>query len=185
MRYVLSHLPMALMYGLLLMLWRGGVWPITTMYILQQGMWLLGVSLGVLLVYLDRIAYIYSFPGEQLSQQVSWYFANKQPGRALALLDSRRYEQVRLTFRSALFIVAWIPLAFFAVTSTNSLFGTGVVMGVMLHILVDTWRMQRKSPELLNTRLFWQIKRKFAIEEQLVFLWVVSAIFIALSLLAR
>jgi hypothetical protein len=152
---------------------------------IEQAWWILGVTLGVLIVYLDRIAYVYSFPGEQLCQQVSWYFNNKKWSTALALLDSRRHEQVRLTFRSALFIIAWIPLAFFALTSTSSLFGKGVVLGVMLHILVDSWRMQRQSPELLNRRLFWQIKRSFTSEEQLVFLWVTSFIFVLVSYWAR
>jgi membrane-bound metal-dependent hydrolase YbcI (DUF457 family) len=128
---------------------------------------------------------VYSFPQEQLSQQANWYFKEKKYFAALSLLDSRRREQVKLTFRSALFMIAWVPLAFFALTSTSALFGKGVVLGVMFHILLDAWRMQKESPEKLNERLFWQIQRAITTEEQLTFMWVMTGIFVFLSVWAR
>ncbi len=180
-RYVLSHVPMAVVYAILVAVLRGGWWPISASWGVSQLWWIIGVVVGVLLVYLDRIAYVYSFPNEQLSQQASWYFKEKKYFAALTLLDSRRHEQIKLTFRSALFMAAWVPLAFFALTSTASLLGKGVVMGVMLHILLDSWRIQRESPEKLNTRLFWQIGRVVTAEEQLVFMWVMSGVFLFFS----
>lgn len=185
MRYVLSHLPLAIIYGLIIVVLRGRVWGLDIPLLLQELWWIIGVVVGVLLVFLDRIAYTFSFPDEQLSQQFAYYWKMKSYGQVLTLLDSRRYEQERLTFRSALFMILWIPLSFFALTSSTLMIGKGVVMGVMLHILWDSWRMMRKSPSRLKRRLFWQIKREFSDEEQSVFLWVMSFIFVLFSYWVR
>jgi len=180
-RYILSHIPMALVYGLLLSFLGGGWWPISLIWVGEQAWWIAGLIIGVLLVYLDRVAYIYSFPNEQLSQQANWYIEHKDYLKALILLDTRRHEQIKLTFRSSLFMIAWIPLAFFALTSTASIVGKGVVMGLMLHILLDSWRMQKEAPDKLNQRLFWQVKRVITLEEQLIFMWIMTGIFVFFS----
>lgn len=147
-----------------------------------QGVMLtLGVLVGVYVLFLDRIVYAYSYPKEQLSQQFTWLWKQRKYGQALRLLDDRRSEQQKLTFRSALFMVVWVFLAFFALTSTASVFGKGVVMGLMLHVLFDAWRLQNMDSGRLNTRLFWQVGRKFSHEEQLVFLWIMTGIFVFLS----
>jgi hypothetical protein len=143
--------------------------------------WVVGVVVGVLILFLDRVAYTYSYPGEQLSQQVSWYFKQKKYLTGLELLDSRRLEQEKLTFRSALFMAVWVPLAFFTLTSTPVLFGKGVVMGLMLHILMDGWRLQKTDGQRLHVRLFWMIKRVFTNEERLVFLSIMTGIFVLFS----
>ncbi|MCE7898229.1 MAG: hypothetical protein DPW11_01095 [bacterium] len=181
-KYVLTHLPMAVGYGLFIFVIKG-LFPIEGLahYLNWMG-WVLGVIIGVLLLFIDRIVYTYSYPGTQIAQQFSWYWKQKQYITALTLLYERRLEAERLTFRSSLFMVVWVPLAFFAVTSTPQLFGKGVVMGVMLHILYDSWRLQKKDPRRLHLRLFWLIKRVVTDEEQLVFLWVVTGIFGVLSL---
>jgi len=132
-------------------------------------------------MFLDRVVYTYSYPKEQLSQQYAWLIKEKRYFEALSLLDSRRDEQNRLTFRSALFMVVWVPLAFFALTSTAGLFGKGVVMGLMFHTLFDSWRVQKKDPKRLNERLFWQIGRVVKPEEQLVFMYALTLIFVFLS----
>jgi len=180
-RYVLSHLPVALGYAIFIMAIRGNWWPFAISTVWHWTGWILGVVVGVLILFLDRVAYTYAFPEEQLSQQFAWFVKNKKYGQGLAVLDLRRQEQEKLTFRSALFIAIWVPLAIFALTSTSGLFGKGVVMGLMLHILMDAWRMNKLNPASLDRRLFWQIKRQFTQEERLVLLTVVTGIFVWLS----
>lgn len=181
-KYVLTHLPMALGYGVLVFVIKG-LFPIDglTHYLNWIG-WVVGVLVGVLVLFIDRIVYTYSYPGTQIAQQFSWYWKQKQYITALTLLYERRLEAERLTFRSSLFMAVWVPLAFFATTSTSQLFGKGVVMGVMLHILYDSWRLQKRDPRRLHLRLFWLIKREVADNERLVFLWVMTGIFVILSL---
>lgn len=180
-RYILSHLPMAFLYSLAVFAVRGKWWNFELLQAIPWGWWVLGVILGVLILFLDRVAYTYAYPGEQLSQQFDWYVKQKKYLTALTILDSRRLEQEKLTFRSALFMVVWVPLAFFALTSTSGLFGKGVVMGLMLHILADAWRIAKLDPQRLHVRLFWLVKRPVSPEERLVFLWVVTAVFVVFS----
>ena len=176
-RYIFAHLPMALIYGVVVFVinagWSGNL--------LNWVWWVVGVVIGVLVLFADRIVYTYSYPGAQISQQFNWYIKEKKYLSALELLDSRRLEQERLTFRSSLFMVIWVPLSFFALTSTPALFGKGVVMGLMLHILADAWRLQKLEPRRLHVRLFWLIKREITDEERLVFLWITTAIFAMFS----
>lgn len=181
-RYVLSHVPIALLYAVVVWAVKGNWWSGEWMRFLQWGWWVGGVMVGVLVLYLDRVVYTYSYPAEQLSQQFTWYWKAKKYGTALALLDARRLEQEKLTFRSALFMAMWVPLAIFTLTSTTGLFGKGVVMGLMLHVLYDAWRLHRTEPRRLHVRMFWLIKRVVSEEERLVFLWVLSAIFVLFSL---
>lgn len=175
-RYVLSHVPMALVYVVILFVIKAG-WNNYLSWIWMLG----GVVVGVLILFLDRVAFTYSYPSAQISQQFAWYWKEKKYGTALALLDARRLEQERLVFRSALFMALWVPLSFFALTSTAGMFGKGVVMGLMLHILSDAWRLQRTEPRRLHVRLFWIIKRTVTEEERLVFLWVMTLIFVGFS----
>ncbi len=175
-RYVLAHLPMALIYGLVVFVLNAG-WS----DLVGWSLWILGVILGVLVLFADRIVYTYSYPGAQISQQFAWYIKEKKYLSALELLDLRRLEQERLSFRSALFMAIWVPLSFFALTSTTGLFGKGVVMGLMLHILMDAWKLQKHEPRRLHIRLFWLIKREISDEERLVFLTILTVIFGAFS----
>ena len=173
----MAHLPLALGYGLLIFLIRSAWWRFDWMAMLSWLWWIGGVVAGVLVLFADRIVYTYSYPGAQISQQFAWYIKEKKYLSALELLDIRRLEQERLSFRSALFMAIWVPLSFFALTSTTGLFGKGVVMGLMLHILADAWRLQKVEPRRLHVRLFWLIKRQITDEERLIFLWVITAIF--------
>ena len=177
-RYLLAHLPLALIYGVIVFVVRAG-WNSPLEWI----WFVLGVVVGVLVLFADRIVYTYSYPSAQISQQFAWYIKAKKYLSAFELLDVRRLEQERLTFRSSLFMVIWVPLAFFALTSTAGLFGKGVVMGLMLHILSDAWRLQQKEPRRLHIRLFWLIKREITDEERLVFMYIISGIFIFFSFL--
>ncbi len=175
-RYVMAHVPMALGYGVIVLMLNAG-WSNP----LSWSFWVAGVVLGVLLLFVDRIVYTYSYPGAQISQQYLWLVKEKKYLAALDLLDSRRLEQERLSFRSALFMIIWVPLAFFALTSTAGLFGKGVVMGLMFHILTDSWRLQRSEPRRLHVRLFWMIKREITDEERVVLLSIVTGIFVLFS----
>lgn len=182
-RYLTAHLSVALAYVVLLvgMGLLGGKDLSSSSYWIGIAELFAGVLLGVWILFFDRIVYTFSYPNEQLSQHYVWLWKQKKRREALALLDQRRSEQQKLTFRSGLFMVVWVLLAFFALTSTVVMFGKGVVMGLMLHILYDSWRLQRMDSSRLNTRLFWQIGRQVSYEEQLVFLYVMSGMFILFS----
>lgn len=184
-RYILSHLPMALIYSVFIFAVRGAWLNFNLANFVNWAWWVGGVVIGVLILFVDRVAYTYAYPQEQLSQQFTWYVKQKRYLTAIELLDSRRLEQEKLTFRSSLFMVLWVPLTFFVLTSTPNLFGKGVVMGIMLHVLVDAWRLAKSDQRRLHVRLFWIIKRVVSDEERQVFMWIMTAIFIVFSFWVR
>ena len=147
------------------------------------GLWLGGV-IGYLLVLLDRLVYVYLLrPHEQLSQQVQFMLAKRNIRGVLELVHRRRREQTRLAFRSFLFMVAWVFLALFALTSTAGTYGGALVMGLGLHLVYDLWRDQQMDPKGLNQKLFWQVKRAVPMRVQKVFLYLFSGVFVLLTFL--
>lgn len=147
------------------------------------GYWI-GGGIGYLLVFLDRLLYAYIlYPHEQLSQQLRFQIESGNVKEALELVHRRREEQQKLVFRSFLFAAVWVPLALFAVTSSAGLYGSALVMGVGLHLIYDFWRDQQIDVQMLNKKLFWQVKRVVTQKEQKWFLYLFSGAFVWLTLI--
>lgn len=147
------------------------------------GLWIGGV-IGLVLLGLDRVIQVYvGRSHEQLSQQVQSYLKKGQWKDALETLLARREEQSNLAFRNGVFGVVFLPVLFFGVTSSASLFGKGLVVGVMLHFLYDAWRDQLKRPEHLNKWLFWMVSRDVTMQEQRALLWILTGLFALFTLL--
>ena len=143
-----------------------------------------GGVLGWLLVNLDRLVYVYfSHAGTQMAQYARYQFDQKKWREGWRIFEMRQDEMEELTFRSALFQAAWVVLALFALTSTASLFGKSLVMGVGLKILVDEWRDYLYARGTLKRWLFWQVKRQITDTEVKVYLYVMTAAFLLLTLL--
>lgn len=146
--------------------------------------WFIGGFVGWGLVVIDRFVWVYwTRPQAQLSVQVRYFLNNRRFKEAWQVLQERKHEQRELSFRSVLFQLAWVPLAFFALTSTTSMFGQALVMAIGLHLLYDEWKDYLRSPEYLRSWLFWQIKRTVSLQEQKIYLWTMSAVFLLLTCL--
>jgi hypothetical protein len=125
------HLLFMLPYLLLVMVFNKyffiGVWPL----------WVGGV-LGTLLPYADHFIYVYYLaPQELSSQRVISYLKQKQLWLALETMVHTSHERSSLIFHTLLFNAVIAILAFYVVTSSGSLFGTGVVLAFYLHLVVD------------------------------------------------
>lgn len=121
-------------------------------------------------------------PHEQLSAQVQYLVASRKLREAVETINLRRGEQTKLTTRSFLFVVAWVFLATFALTTTADFLAQGVVMGLGLHLLSDLWRDWRRGQEYFAQKVFWQIKRRVSEREMRIFLYVFLGVFVLLSL---
>lgn len=146
--------------------------------------WLAGGAVGWQLIRTDRLLWVYfSHPEEKMSLYIKNLI--KKGNFKQAILDLEKYKdyQRHLSFRSALFQAVWVVLAFFAMTSTPSFFGKGLIMALGLHLLVDEWEDQLKNPQKLNSWLFWQIKRKITLQEQKTFLYLMTGLFAILTIL--
>lgn len=147
------------------------------------GLWVGGV-IGMALLSLDRLLHVYFIRSqEQLSQQVRELFRKRDFRSAVETLAVRRSEQANLAFHNGVFALVYIPVLFFAVSSSSGLFGKGVAFGVMLHLLYESWRDQLTRPEHLNKWLFWMVSRDVTQEEQKLFLWILTGAFGILTLL--
>ena len=148
--------------------------------------WWLGGAVGWWLLVLDRWVWVYwTRPETQLAHRVRWLVSQRRIKEAWEEILRRKEEQDRLAFRSVLFQLAWLGLAFFAVTSTAGMFGKGVVMGVGLHLLYDEWKDYLKSAQLLRDWLFWPVKREVSLKETRFYLILMTVVFGLLSWVIR
>ncbi len=144
-------------------------------------LWFAGAFLGAYFIKLEQIFYVYfTHPEEALSVEVKNLINQKRKKEVWQLLRQRVGEQ-KLAFRSALFQVIWVVLAFFVLTSTSSVFGKTLVMAIGLYLLLKEWEAMLDKKEI--NWLFWQVKRVIAPKEQKIFLWGMTGIFAVLSLL--
>jgi len=128
---ITTHLLFALPYLLLVMLFNRyfyvGVWPL-----------FLGGIIGTILPYADHLIYVYYLaPQELSSQRVISYLKQKQVWLALETMIHTSHERSNLIFHTLLFNAVIAILAFYVVTSSGSLFGTGIVLAFYLHLVVD------------------------------------------------
>jgi len=138
---------------------------------------ILGALIGWLIPWLDKIAYIYILhPEAQVAQYVKYQIDQKQWRAVFNSLNRRAKDFDQLTTRGILFQLAWVVLAFFAVTSAAGWFGKTLVLTLGLRILLEEWSEYVKDREVLKQKLFWQIKREFSDSELKIYLIVMTLV---------
>ncbi len=114
-------------------------------------------------MYLDHFIYAFFLnPTMEASQQAARLANSKKYAKALNTLLASHSQQDRLIFHSALFQIIFLIFSFFVVTSTRSLFGRGIVFGVLTHLLVDMSGDLVKSSSING----WFQTVPFAIEQK-------------------
>lgn len=143
----------------------------------------LGMVFGWFLLKADRVVHAFFIePQTQLSYHIRYLVKNLKPLKLLKLLKERKAEQKNLVFRSAVFQVVWLALAFFTLTSTTSFFGKGMILGLGLHLLFDEGKdLRYKGVSFVRDWLFWQVKREVTLKETKIFLGVMTGGFVILS----
>jgi hypothetical protein len=143
--------------------------------------WLLGAALGGYFIKIEQLFYAYIIkPNDPSSLKIKELAKQRQQQELWKTLRISVNQQ-QLAFRSALFQTVWVVLAFFAISSTAGYFGKALVMGIGLHLLIDEWECIKENKSL--SWLFWQIKRPILLKEQKLFLYIISTIFVFLTLL--
>lgn len=106
-----------------------------------------GGLIGIFLPDLDHAVYVYFLrPNELTSQRASRTLSRGDIGSTVKLLQSTTGERQKLIFHTALFQIVFVIFAFLVVSSSGNMFGGGLVLGFMLHILVD------QLSDLMNTQ---------------------------------
>jgi len=99
--------------------------------------WVGGLA-GIFLPDVDHLVYVYfKRPHELTSQRAKLLFEKRRLLRIAELLYSTGQERKSLIFHTALFQLAFLAFAFFVISSSGSLFGRGLVLGFLLHILIE------------------------------------------------
>lgn len=143
-----------------------------------------GAFLGVFLFNLDHLFYLlFVSPHELTSQRFQRLLEQRKFKEALSLMADTTHERQRLPFHNALFQVILLVLCFFVLTSTDQLFGSGLVMGMMLHLLKDeVGELLNRHEERLKKWLFWQANFEISLDQQKLFVILMICLFVALNL---
>lgn len=100
----------------------------------------LGGLVGLYLPDLDHLIYVYILrPTDLTSQRVRAALAESKFSYALSIICDTHNERGKLIFHTALFQLVFFVLSFLVITSSGSLFGRGLVLAVLVHLLVDQW----------------------------------------------
>lgn len=138
----------------------------------------IGGAVGFNFVYLDRFMHILLInPQEHLSEHVHHLMRQGRYRDTLRLLADRGDEQRHLLTKSILFIAIWVPLTIFVLSSTSSMFASGMVMAIALRLLLDIAQDWHNQPKL-SAWLFWQIMRPVSRAETKVVVGIFILIFI-------
>jgi len=173
----LSHLLLVLVWLFVITLLRWS-WHFSLIWL-----WLGGI-LGMSLLDLDHLFYIFvSNPHELTSLRIKRLVEQKRLKGALILTYDTHHEREKLAFRNALFQAILYVLCFFVLTSTNNLLGSGLVMGMALHLLEDEIDDLLKDEERLKKWLFWPLKIDISWQNQKFFVILMLLIFLGLNLL--
>lgn len=145
----------------------------------------LGGLLGTFLIDLDHLLYaLIIYPQEITSMRVKRLIDQRQFKEALVLLVDTQDERLKLSFHNALFQPILCIACFFVLTSTGSLFGSGLVMTMALHLLKDELELLlRGRGEHLRRLLFWQVKKEISLNQQKLFVMIMLLAFLGLNLL--
>ena len=111
-------------------------------------LWLGGLA-GIIMADLDQLIYVYFLhPEDPISIQARGYISRRKIISAWTSLVATKRERKNLIFHTAHFYLFFLALTFFILTSTASLFGHGLVIGFILHLLTDQIRDFREKGNL-------------------------------------
>lgn len=100
----------------------------------------IGGAVGAILPDIDHLIYVYFLrPHELTSQRATRMMAQGKVMDTFSLLASTRSERTSLIFHTVVFQLMFYAFAFFVISSSSNLFGRGIVLSFLLHLLIDQY----------------------------------------------
>jgi hypothetical protein len=166
------------LFSLMLLLtgWRliSGRWSMGTGVL----WWWLGGVLGFVFVFFDWLIQLAVMEPEKVFDlKLKKVFKKENFKAGLIFALGEREEKLKLVMKSALFLVVWLVMGFFTVSSIANAFGRGFMLGLGTHLVFDLVWDYFKAPEKLNN-WFWMIKRTLDWEEKRWFVGVVVVLYL-------
>jgi hypothetical protein len=150
--------------------------------VINFGLFVIGVLIGFQILFADRIVHaFYLYPETEFNTLVRELWKRGDVKGMLKALAQAETLQEKLLTRSALFLIVYIFMTIFVLTSTGSVVGFGIMLGMGLHYTVDFWRYS-KDPKKFAKQYLWQVKRVLSPQEIRAFVLGWTALFILLSL---
>lgn len=180
---VFSHLLVTFIYFFLVSVLR---WK------LDWGLWGLwsGALLGTFFLDIDHLVYWFVTNTEKEdskeAKEIVGGFGEIRDIRGIGkklyiLLQKVHFSHTSLIFHSVIGQVILFILAIYVLTSGGSVFGSGFIMAVNLHLLKDEWTDFIKDKDHLRNWLFWQIREPRAGEFLREYLIIISLLFLVLT----
>lgn len=169
--YLLILLALRLLTNLDNLLWLGNL------------TFFLGGLLGLFVDLLDKLVYIYfTRPETAVAEQFKNLVSNKQWRQAATVLNTAEFESRYLATTNILFLMAWLVLAIFLVTSSLSQMSKGMVLTIGFVSVFSIFQEWSNKPALME-RLFWPIRKQLGEFELKVTVAVLVVALLLLSLM--
>jgi hypothetical protein len=128
----------------------------------------IGLFFGNFLYHLDHLIYcLIEAPYEFTAQRIKRMIEQKQFRQGLDLLTGTEGDRKRTIFHSVVFQAGLVVACFLILTSSSSLVGKGMVIGLLLHSLVEQGRSLARKEAISDW--FWQIKTEVSSTTQTLY----------------
>ena len=121
-----------------------------------QLLWLfLGITLGTVILDTDHLLFWFFLkPNLEESRLVKSALKNRDFIPIIKLINSSRQKHHNLIFHHYFFQIILTFFSFFIFTSTNSIFTSGLVLSINLHLIIDELTDYFNDPKILQKWLF-------------------------------
>lgn len=143
------------------------------------------------LVYATLFYFVKVMPMDGAFSSVIFFLAGFYLGNLLLWADGNFlypfYNELQtvpkqLITRSALFILVYIVLGIFVITSSGQFLGVGMIFGIGLTLLSELFVTQ-KNPELFHRQFLFQVKRQLSPLEIQRLVWSFAGVLVVLTIL--
>jgi len=140
--------------------------------------WWLGGVLGFVFVFFDWFVQLMVMePNRVFDVKLSKVFKKDNIRSGLATALAEREKKTRLVMKSALFLLVWLVMGFFTLSSVANPFGRGFMLGLGTHLVFDlVWDFFKDTIKLNNW--FFLIKRTLDKEEKRWFVVIVVVLYL-------
>jgi len=140
--------------------------------------WWLGGVLGFCLVFFDWLIQLAVMePGRVFDVKLKKILKRENIKQGVADALAEREKSLKLVMKSALFLLVWLVMGFFTLSSVANPFGRGFMLGLGTHLVFDLIWDYFKAPEKLDN-WFWMIKRRLPMEEKRWFVGMVVVFYL-------
>lgn len=138
-------------------------------------LFLIGGAIGFFFIYIDRFVQLVveqQLKARRITSSQITHFADQ----------ALREDRIKPVLHSLYFILVFILLALYVITSTGSFLGTGVVAGIALYYVSDLWT-RYSDHDYIKKNYLSEVKKEFSKTEIRYFLYVVLGLFFLMTLL--